>query len=211
MMDSETRFPHHSRAMDAFWREHASLAPIAASLLWRAGHCDVPEALLDAALPQIVEALQVEAAIVVVAAEGQWNRVGESGGADELPWDWFADVLDRELPAASGPWAAAPLAPRTASGHVLAVRCANPTGGEGVLAPLAALVPVVFEALSAVTQRAAGQRRIRQLEAVLQIAHQWNRTRELAPLLEQMAQAATTLLSAERASIFLWDRPAHEL
>ncbi len=202
---------YHSRAMDVFWREHASLAPIAASLLWRAGHGDLPESLLDAALPQIVEAMQVKAAVVVAAAEGRWQRIAESGAAGDLPWDWFADVLDRELPAVSAEWAAVPLAPRTAGGQVLAVRGAGSTEAKGVLDALAALAPVVFEAMSTVARRAAGQRRIRQLEAVLEIAHQWNRTRELGPLLEQMAQAATKLFAAERASIFLWDRPAHEL
>ena len=36
---------------------------------------------------------------------------------------------------------------------------------------------------------------------------QWNQTHETEALLEQMAQTSTRLLGAERASIFLWDRP----
>ena len=35
------------------------------------------------------------------------------------------------------------------------------------------------------------QRRIRRLETILQISHDWNQTRETEPLLVQMAEAAT--------------------
>jgi Nif-specific regulatory protein len=53
--------------------------------------------------------------------------------------------------------------------------------------------------------------RIGRLEAILEIASQWNKTSEMEPLLKQMAEAATRLLAADRASIFLWDRPTHTL
>ena len=42
---------------------------------------------------------------------------------------------------------------------------------------------------------------------ILEIAGQWNQNLETESLLTQMAEAATRLLGAERASIFLWDRP----
>jgi Nif-specific regulatory protein len=67
----------------------------------------------------------------------------------------------------------------------------------------------VREALAAVRTRCEHGRRIRRLETILEIAGQWNRTREIEPLLVQMAEAATRLLKADRASIFLWDRPNH--
>jgi Nif-specific regulatory protein len=71
------------------------------------------------------------------------------------------------------------------------------------------LLPVVREAFASV--RAAHQhvQRIRRLETILEITSQWNQTRELEPLLVQMAEAATRLLKADRASIFLWDRAQH--
>ena len=53
--------------------------------------------------------------------------------------------------------------------------------------------------------------RIHRLEAILEIASQWSKTSEMEPLLKQMAEAATRLLAADRASIFLWDRPNHML
>ncbi len=73
------------------------------------------------------------------------------------------------------------------------------------------LSPFLRLALAAVRRRAAQDRRLRRLEAILKIASQWNQTREVEPLLVEMAEAATRLLGADRASIFLWDRPNHTL
>ena len=53
--------------------------------------------------------------------------------------------------------------------------------------------------------------RIERLKTILQIAGSWNKSGELEPLLVQMAEAATRLLGADRASIFLWDRPNRTL
>ena len=62
-------------------------------------------------------------------------------------------------------------------------------------------------AASAVRLRETQARRVRRLEAILEIAAQWNQTNEMVELLEQMAATSTRLLDAERASIFLWDKP----
>ena len=53
--------------------------------------------------------------------------------------------------------------------------------------------------------------RITRLEAILEIVGRWNQTQEVEDLLVQMAEAATRLVEADRASIFLWDRAAHQL
>ena len=73
------------------------------------------------------------------------------------------------------------------------------------------LLPVVREAFAAVRVRRQQLRKIQRLETVLKIAGEWYRTREMQTLLEQMAKAATRLLDADRASIFLWDRASHSL
>jgi Nif-specific regulatory protein len=70
-------------------------------------------------------------------------------------------------------------------------------------------LPALREALASVRARHQQVRRIRRLETILGIASQWYRTREIGPLLDQMAEAATKLLDADRASIFLWDRANH--
>jgi Nif-specific regulatory protein len=76
---------------------------------------------------------------------------------------------------------------------------------------LAILAPILAEQLQAVAARTQDRQRIRRLSTILEIAQRWNQTRELEPLLVQMAEAACQLLGADRASIFLWDRRAHVL
>ncbi len=166
---------------------------------------------VSASIPFIAQASHSEQAVLVAAAEGIWQPMAASDDTGDLPWDLFADVLDRETGATRDRWAAVPLEPRSSGGHVLGVRVAQTSAVETGLEAATALAPILHHAMIQVHQRSAGQNRIRQLETVLEIAHQWNRTRELAPLLEQMAQAATRLFDAERASIFLWDRSAREL
>jgi Nif-specific regulatory protein len=48
---------------------------------------------------------------------------------------------------------------------------------------------------------------VRRLEAILEIAGQWNQSQSMEALLVQMAETSTKLLKSERASIFLWDKP----
>lgn len=159
------------------------------------------------------------------------RQAGEVRAAP-LPVDLLAEVLDRETPKAQDLWAAAPLGIRTTEVEVLIVhltarqpsavtalpksegrqvlgQVANQPGA--VLTALAQLVPILDQALTTVRRRASHVRRLRRLEAILDIASQWNQTREVEPLLVKMAEAATRLLRADRASIFLWDRPNHTL
>ena len=80
-----------------------------------------------------------------------------------------------------------------------------------IASAVGALLPVVREALTAVRTRSRQAARLRRLETILEIAQEWSRTREMEPLLLQMAEAATRLLQCDRASIFLWDRANREL
>jgi Nif-specific regulatory protein len=59
---------------------------------------------------------------------------------------------------------------------------------------------------TAVQQRDRGRRRIERLEKILEISRGWNQTQRTDELLQQIAEASTQLLAAERASIFLWDK-----
>jgi len=110
---------------------------------------------------------------------------------------------------------AAPLASRAEEGEVLVVHLDVPAARAGETpAPQAILrqiAPVLHQAIDTVRRRSRQQRRLRRLEAILEIVSQWNQTSELEPLLVQMAEAAARLLEADRASIFLWDRPNHTL
>jgi len=147
---------------------------------------------------------------VTAASGGRWNIVADVGIARSLPVDLLADVLDREAAAADAGWVAAPLAARTAEAEILAIH--RPKAITPALVVIVEeLALVLYDALAAVRARDHDRRRIHRLEAILQIASQWNQTHEVEPLLVRMAEAATRLLGADRASIFLWDRPNHVL
>ncbi len=111
-----------------------------------------------------------------------------------------------------GEWAAGPLAPRGDRSEAAraalgkAARRRNRVGG-----PRGLVADAFAKPWSAVRTRWRQSGRLRRLEAIIEIAQQWNRTRELEPLLVQMAEAATQLFQCDRASIFLWDRPNRAL
>lgn len=126
-----------------------------------------------------------------------------------VPPELLAEVLDREAARVQGLWVATALTLRVAPVEALVVHAANPTQAAAALPLVAAIGPIVRDALAMVRQRDQQMRRAGRLETILEIANQWYQTREVEPLLVQMAEAATRLLRADRASIFLWDRPNH--
>ena len=187
------------------------LSALAAELLWKSTKAESANAFAAQILPTIAAAIGADYAALAASAAGRWSVVGEWGVAKPLPVELLADVLDRETVRAQSGWVAGPLAVRTAEGEVLLAHLTRPQDSAAALAAIEHLAPVVHQAITAVRRRAGDQRRLRRLEAVLEIANQWNQTHEVEPLLVQMAEAATRLLQADRASIFLWDRPNHTL
>jgi Nif-specific regulatory protein len=177
---------------------------------WAAGG-ETVQAFLAQGLPAVVQAAEAEFAAVVRLESGRWIVLAESGRPRPLPLALLADALDREQAVALDTWVAAPLDPRAIAGEVLALCFSRHN------LPLAAaerherLAAALGEALQAARFREHARRRMERLETILKIAAEWNQTGEMETLLVQMAQAATRLLGADRASIFLWDRANHTL
>jgi Nif-specific regulatory protein len=122
-------------------------------------------------------------------------------GERDVPMDLVADAVDRDGLAAAGEWTAASLGDGFA---LVACRVADSAAFAQFAEGLAA-------AVAAVVGRQQRQRRIKRLETILEITHEWRQTNSMEALLKAMAHAATELLQADRASIFLWDRPHKEL
>ena len=164
--------------------------------------------LLGDALPVVREGLAAENVVVAAADRGVWSHVAGDGAAGDgtdasLPTSLLAEVLDSHEPQTDGPWQAAPLPTDAApTQELLAAR-----SGSCSLDELSIAADALGTALSSVRVQEGNQRRLRRLEAILHISSEWNQTREMEPLLVNMAEAATTLLQADRASIFLWDKP----
>jgi Nif-specific regulatory protein len=103
---------------------------------------------------------------------------------------------------------------RSIGGEVLVLHATGADPAK-MLATGGRLAVVLGEGLTALRDRNRQsdrrEQRLRRLEAIVRIAQQWNRCHEVEPLLVEMAEAATQLLGADRASIFLWDRPSGTL
>lgn len=189
-------------------RDLPSLAPLAVRLLWAGRHNQGPTEYLSAVLPDVLAAIGGDFLAVVAGRAGRWTPVCQSGSSRRLPEELLADVLDRRESAVSNAWVAVPFGPEGDDPEALVLH-GDPSSHASQA--VTALAPVLSEGRAAAVQRQQDRRRIRRLEAILEIANQWNQTRELGPLLIEMAEAATRLFEADRASIFLWDRRSHTL
>jgi transcriptional regulator with GAF, ATPase, and Fis domain len=158
--------------------------------------------LLDEALPESRATLGASGIAVFRSNPPKWDLQAASGASErDVPLDVVADAIDREGVASSGEWKAAPLA----KGFALAARRVSDA------AAFAAFAEGLADALATVGSRQERERRIERLETILEITNAWRQTNSMEALLKAMAEAATQLLQADRASIFLWDRAHKEL
>ncbi|MEQ8835299.1 MAG: sigma 54-interacting transcriptional regulator, partial [Lacipirellulaceae bacterium] len=132
----------------------------------------------------------------------QWQILAANGIPEhEIPTDVAADAIDQDAVATWNEWQAAPLG----NSYALVAR----------KVPSAEVLSSFAEALAAsmlsVRQTQTRERRIRRLERILEVTHNWGQTNSMESLLHAMAEAATDLLDADRASIFLWDRANKQL
>ncbi len=184
------------------------LATLAGQLLEIASRVQSTTVALEQGLLAVRLATGAETVAVVRGTRGRWQTLATSGTTRSLPTELLGDVLDADGPLNRVPWHAAPLAPRSQSGELIALY--RPATAKGSLA-LIEVAELVRSLLAATGDRQQNSRRIARLEAILTIAAQWRQTLDMDQLLTRMAEAATKLLNAERASIFLWDKPHKQL
>ena len=163
----------------------------------------------EQALLQLRDELHAEYIAVLRSREGRWTTVSAIGTAASLPTDLLGQVLDDESGLARDRWMAAPLTTRPTSGELLVLYAEDSSSVQ--LDALDTAAALVGAGLTTVRSRERQKRRVQRLEAILEIASEWNQTLEMESLLLQMAETSTRLLEAERASIFLWDRPNKQL
>ncbi len=165
--------------------------------------------LLEAALDLVVTSMVAEAAAVVRAAVPEWSIEAVRGVArSAVPLELAAESLDRDEVVAADRWLAAPLrAARRGRGEAFDAQCVLLVRGNCPAARLATVANALAAALLIVERQGRANDRIERLQTILAITHDWQQTNDMETLLVQMAEAATRLLDADRASIFLWDKP----
>ncbi len=182
---------------------------------------DSLETFLQESLTDLASELSAQRA-AIVRKSPPWNivhAVGREFGR-ELPAALLDECLDREaagvvmLHEPAG-WSAAatPLqvsdTPGADSSDTLLIF------GRKLADDVLPIIMAAGRALSLARNVAAtsgrNRRRIEQLKATLRLASQWSSTRETEPLLHRIAEEATRVLEADRASIFIWDRERGEV
>lgn len=178
---------------------------LSTQLLTLASHRRGPTGFLDEALPVVADAVGSRIAAVCRGYRGKWELVAATAKEPEPPWELMAEALDRDRAWAADGWTAAPLREEGVQGQVLVVAGTLPEP------PVSTAADQLAAALASVRIRYRQQQRIHRLETILDIATQWQQSQATDDLLQRMAEAATQLLGAERASIFLWDKPNRTL
>ena len=174
----------------------------AGRLFRTAAESDTLEAFLATALDACCAVASASGAVLSRADRGSWRTVAQVGRRGKVSEDLLSESLDRQEVVVLGDWWVTPLGTGQQVDEILALH--EPASADSHSVELAA---GLYQALRWVRERLAAQRRILRLEAILEIAAGWQQARETDSLLTQIAEASTRLLDAERASIFLWDRP----
>ena len=189
---------------------HPALAETASKLFYWAAMESDPAVFLRQALPLVGQTIGGDYLALAQGEKGQWRTLAASGPQRALPIELLAEALDADQAVVRGDWYVAPLVARAGTGEMLAAyRTWNDTARRG--GTLETLAQWLASGLAQVRSRENDRQRIERLQAILAIASQWQQTQEMSELLTLMASAATKLLAAERASIFLWDKSSYTL
>ncbi|MBX9791176.1 MAG: sigma-54-dependent Fis family transcriptional regulator [Pirellulales bacterium] len=181
-------------------------------ILLAVGQESALEAWLDRALALFQDATGASFTALVSAISGELEVVRSVGLRQSVPADLVGEALDREEARARERWLAVPLRTSAADNDAL-VTFLPAAGAAGThnIAVAGDLAQVLAAGLSSIRHKGRQAARVVRLESLLEIAAHWNRAQETVALLNEIAAAATRLLAADRASIFLWDRATHTL
>jgi transcriptional regulator with GAF, ATPase, and Fis domain len=186
-------------------------AALPTEVLLRADRAEGAVEYLNEVLPLLLPAYSADFAAVTMGGWGS-QSIAQAGIQQTWRAELVAECLDREAAQSDGQWIGVPLSPRDPSGDVLLLHRMTVSNSSGatrtgaIPGGLDSLAVALAAGLRIVRTRARLRQRTKQAETILSIVQQWGRTQEMETLLNQMAEASTKLLEADRASIFLWDR-----
>jgi Nif-specific regulatory protein len=185
------------------------LAALASQLwCWAASQTDLSH-FLGQALPLVGKTIESEYIAVIQASRGRWRTIAFAGPRQSPPAELPSEVLETAQPTTRGDWHISPLSPQLSSGELLAIFRWRKTADRDQF--FLAIGQCLAAGLQLIRARHSDQAQIARQAALLEITATWTRTLQMDKLLSQLAQIATRLLEAERASIFLWDRTTRTL
>ncbi len=136
-----------------------------------------------------------------------WEVAGSAGSLSQLPVELAASACDQMAVLSAEGWLAVPITGRTQPSEVLLISPANLIDADEA----EAMGQLLRSGLIIAMDHAELQTRVEQLQTLLQLAADWQQSHDLSELLNNMAVAAARVLHGDRASIFLWDKPASQL
>ena len=148
--------------------------------------------------------------VVLSGAKGSWKKVLSSGRAAAVGPDSMhaSECLDSRKLKQITPWTYIYIPSQSHSDLVLCCHgLPASTGLESLNEPIA----LIAQSVDIWHQQTKKTRDVIRLNQILEVAANWHSHQDLDRLLQDIAQAATSLLRCDRASIFLWDKPAREL
>lgn len=149
-----------------------------------------------------------DAGVAWLSQDGsQWALAGTTAALARAPIDLAASACDSGQIVCESQWVAAPLSDKDQPAEALLL---SPTELLSQRC-LSALASVLQSCLQITKRQQSTGLRLEQLQMLLELAIAWHRSQDLTELLNHMARAAARVLHADRASIFLWDRPNKEL
>lgn len=173
------------------------MAGISARFLELASSAGRPDEFAGLALEAILDATKAEAGAILAATPPNWStsaiRGTSAGGAlTELA----GDALERDGVVRRDRWWAVPVV----GSRALLIK------GQAADELLEEIAESLGHAMTIADDRFRSHRRAERLKTILAITREWHQTDDMTTLLLRMAEAATEMFHADRASIFLWDR-----
>jgi transcriptional regulator with GAF, ATPase, and Fis domain len=164
--------------------------------------------LWEPVLDLVLSAVHAEAAVVVHATPPNWTVQAARGVArSSVPLELAAEAVEQGETVADAGWLAAPLVGGSRTRNAAEPEYVFMVRGKCGEPQFTVFTSRVSDALAIVERQSRAEARVDRLQSILAITHEWHQTNEMETLLVRMAEAATRLLEADRASIFLWDRP----
>ncbi|MEM6799653.1 MAG: sigma-54-dependent Fis family transcriptional regulator, partial [Planctomycetota bacterium] len=143
--------------------------------------------------------------VLVQAAPPDWKLIAAAPEGSDTPIHLAADAVDAEQPVREGDWLATPIA--VFDGPPAALLVKSPPG----LTVPQATINEAAQTLAILDQMHRVATHAGQMSDLLAATKSWRAAGDLRALLEQMAESACQLFAADRASIFLWDKPNRTL
>ncbi|MCA9128170.1 MAG: sigma-54-dependent Fis family transcriptional regulator [Planctomycetales bacterium] len=161
----------------------------------------------ESALAAITSGLDDSRVVWVYQQGVDWAVVGSPGIHQHLPIDLAATASDQSEILTQNNWLAIPVCGRVQPAEVLLVHPAKSVSESAA----ELMAKMLRSGLMITAEQSDLALRVDQLQTLLALAADWQRTQDLTELLHNMAQAAARVLNGDRASIFLWDKPKNQL